>query len=569
MRKLRIFWMNHWLKFVITTLLIALVILTFVGLSSLESFYRNLTLATIPLQLLLTGLNAFIFVYFYMLVMGKGFGGLRKDTQVEGGMVKVRFKDVIGLESGKREAMEVVELLKDRARLKAIGGQIVKGVLMVGPPGTGKTLMAKAIAGESGVPFLTMAGSEFVEVFVGVGSKRVRALFKKARQLAYAHGACIIFLDELDVIGQKRQFSAFGSQEKDSTLNQLLVEMDGLGNESVGGNIVVIGATNAGEEVLDKALLRPGRFDRKIFIDRPNLEERVEIFKYYLKKVKFDPTIDVGRLARKTVFKSPAEIMNIVKEGALIATRNGRMDVTYKDLSQAIERIEMGVAHRLNMAPQEREAVAYHETGHLMVLYQLHPTDDVFKASIISRGGALGVVHHQPREELHTSSRDKILADIKVALGGYCAEKIKYGVTSSGVSSDFTAAMHQAHQMVWRLGMGTNGFVGDFSAIPEDELSDKMKEALNNETHQILSRSAKEVEEFLRKEWTLVDRFAQELLKRDELEYDDIHAIFAEYGKARQQVPIETVTLAEEKSSAAQAAAPAPAAPMGGGPDPV
>jgi cell division protease FtsH len=554
MRKLKIFWMNHWVKVVVTCVIVLLILFTIVGLASLESFYRNLTLATIPLQLLLTALNAAVFVYFYMAVMGKGFGGLRKNTQVEGGLVKVTFKDVVGLENAKKEAMEVVQLLKDRARLKAIGGTIVKGILMVGPPGTGKTLLAKAIAGESGVPFLAMAGSEFVEVFVGVGASRVRSLFKKARQLAYAHGACIIFLDELDVIGQKRQFSAFGSQEKDSTLNQLLVEMDGLGGEEIGGNVVVMGATNAGEEILDKALLRPGRFDRKIFVDRPNLEERVDLFRYYLKKVKYDPDIDIGRLGRKTVYKSPAEIMNIVKEGALIATRSGRDVVTYKDLSQAIERIELGVAHRLNMTPGERESVAFHETGHLMVLYNMHPTDDVFKASIIARGGALGVVHHQPREELHTANREKILADIKVALGGFIAEKIRYGVTTSGVASDFTAAMRQAHVMVWRLGMGTNGFVGDFTAIPENELSDDLKEKLNKETYAILGQCAKEVEEFLRKEWNVVERFVQELLKRDELDYDEIHAVFAEYGKARSQVPIQTV---HPDEAAGTAAAPA------------
>jgi cell division protease FtsH len=554
MRKLKIFWMNHWVKVVVTCVIVLLILFTIVGLASLESFYRNLTLATIPLQLLLTALNAAVFVYFYMAVMGKGFGGLRKNTQVEGGLVKVTFKDVVGLENAKKEAMEVVQLLKDRARLKAIGGTIVKGILMVGPPGTGKTLLAKAIAGESGVPFLAMAGSEFVEVFVGVGASRVRSLFKKARQLAYAHGACIIFLDELDVIGQKRQFSAFGSQEKDSTLNQLLVEMDGLGGEEIGGNVVVMGATNAGEEILDKALLRPGRFDRKIFVDRPNLEERVDLFRYYLKKVKYDPDIDIGRLGRKTVYKSPAEIMNIVKEGALIATRSGRDVVTYKDLSQAIERIELGVAHRLNMTPGERESVAFHETGHLMVLYNMHPTDDVFKASIIARGGALGVVHHQPREELHTANREKILADIKVALGGFIAEKIRYGVTTSGVASDFTAAMRQAHVMVWRLGMGTNGFVGDFTAIPENELSDDLKEKLNKETYAILGQCAKEVEEFLRKEWNVVERFVQELLKRDELDYDEIHAVFAEYGKARSQVPIQTV---HPDEAAGPAAAPA------------
>jgi len=205
----------------------------------------------------------------------------------------------------------------------------------------------------------------------------------------------------------------------------------------------------------------------------------VALFRYYLNKVKHDAEIDVGRLARKSVYKTPADVMNIVKEAALIATRNEHQQVVYKDISEAIERIDLGIAHPVNMTVGERQTVAYHETGHMMVLYQMHPTDDVFKASIISRGGALGVVHHQPREEFHTHSRDKLLADIKVALGGFMAEKIKNGVTSSGVSSDFTAATRLAHLMVWSLGMGTNGFVGDFNSIPKNQLSEDLKKHLN------------------------------------------------------------------------------------------
>ncbi|MGQ0643967.1 MAG: AAA family ATPase, partial [Elusimicrobiota bacterium] len=545
MRKLKIFWQNHWLKITIIVVAGGLILLTVWGLMSLESFYRNMTLATLPLQLLLTGVNAIIFVYLYMTVMQGSFGKLKKGAQIKASDVKVNFNDVIGLENAKKEAMEVVQLLKDRARLKAIGGNIIKGLLMVGPPGTGKTLLAKAIATEAGVPFIGMAGSEFVEVFVGVGASRVRKLFEKARQLAYAHGACIIFIDELDVIGRGRSFNAFGGgEETNSTQNQLLVEMDGLGGK--GANVVIIGATNAGEGVLDKALLRPGRFDRKIYIDRPNLDERIALFAYYLKKVKHDPNIDIGRMARRCVQKSPADIMNIVKESALIATRDKRDIVVFKDLSAALERIDLGVARGLTMTDHEREATAYHEVGHLMTVYQLHPTNDVFKASIISRGGALGVVWHHPRDEMHSMGRDSMLANIKVSLAGYVAEKIKYGNTTTGVSADFTNAMSIAHQMVWRLGMGTNGFVGDYSAIPAVELSDGLKDKLNNETHAILSACSKEVEEFLRKEWTIVDRFVQELLKKGELEYDDIHAVFAEFGKARSQVPLQTVK-ADEK----------------------
>ena len=541
-RRFKIFWMNNWVNITIIVSLILLLILSIWGLFALESFYRTLTLATLPLNLLMAVMNALVFVYLYTHVLQGGFGKMGRKMQINADDFKVTFKDVIGLENAKKEAMEVVALLKDRARVKAIGGSIIKGLLMVGPPGTGKTLLAKAIATEAGIPFLSIAGSEFVEVFVGVGASRVRKLFKKARQLAYAHGACIVFLDELDVIGRGRHFNSFGGgEETNSTQNQLLVEMDGLGEKQE--NVIVIGATNAAEGVLDKALLRPGRFDRKIFVDLPNLQERTELFRYYLRKIVHDPAIDIGRLARRCVQKSPADIMNICKESALIATRDKRSQITYRDISEAIERIDLGVAHPLSMSEQERQATADHEAGHLLVLYNMHPTDDVFKASIIHRGGALGVVYHTPREELHSSTKDQILADIKVSLGGYMGEKIKYGVTSNGVAADFANAMGKAHTMVWRLGMGSNGFLGDYGVIPEHQLSDDIKSKLNQETYAILHQCAKDVEEFLRREWTLVDRFAQELVRRNELEYDDIHAIFAEYGKAREPVPIQTVTL--------------------------
>ena len=274
MRKLRVFFRNHWVKFLIIIVCIALVGLTIYGLSTLESFYRNLTIAQIPLQLLLTGLNAAIFVYLYMSVFRGGFGGLKKGKiDIESGINKVRFKDVIGLEGAKKEAMEVVQLLKDRAQVKKIGGKIIKGLLLIGPPGCGKTLLARAIATESNIPFMSISGSEFVEIFVGVGASRVRKLFKKAREYAYAEGACIVFIDELEVVGRGRTFSFMGGgEETNSTQNQILVEMDGL--ESGKHNIIVIGATNASEDVLDKALLRPGRFDRKIYISYPNLPER-------------------------------------------------------------------------------------------------------------------------------------------------------------------------------------------------------------------------------------------------------------------------------------------------------
>ncbi|OGS02497.1 MAG: hypothetical protein A2204_05250 [Elusimicrobia bacterium RIFOXYA1_FULL_47_7] len=523
MRKLKIFFINNWITIVIVLVSIALIVLTIVGLGTLESFYRNMTLATIPLQLLLTGLNAFIFVYFYMTLFRGGFSGMKKKA-IKSEDIKVRFKQVVGLESAKKEAMEVVQLLKDRTKVKKIGGRIIKGILFVGPPGCGKTMLAKAIATEANIPFLATSGSEFVEIFVGVGASRVRKLFSKARQLAYAQGSCIVFIDELEVIGRGRTFSFMGAgEETNSTQNQLLVEMDGL--ESSKENVVVIAATNASEDVLDKALLRPGRFDRKIYIAKPNLKERKELFEYYLTKVKRSATIDLERLAKKTVTKSPADIENIIREAALIATRNSKEEIDYSDISAAMDRIELGMAYRLDVTPQEKEQTAYHEAGHTAVLYFLHPSDDVFKATIIPRRDSLGMVSHHPREELYTANREKLVADIKVLLAGYAAEKIKYNTTSTGVVSDFQKATQIAHAMVWRMGMGGQ-FVGDFTNIPENEISNELKESLNQESIKIINDSLARVMEFLKSNWNIVESFAQELLRKEEMDYDEIDTMF-------------------------------------------
>lgn len=526
------FWQRYWLYLCIGVGGVFAVVIPAWYLSGMESSVRSyiigINFASVPFGLFQT----LVFVGFlYLMHFGGGFSRFDKK-QVGGGMVKTTFDEIIGLKEAKKEAWEVVELIHDRTMLKKVGGRIVRGVLLTGPPGCGKTLLAKAIASQSGLPFLSVSGSDFVEMFVGVGASRVRQLFKQARQYAAAYGGgCIIFIDELEVVAKKRVFlDAFGgSSESNSTLNQLLVEMDGLSDSDA--QILVMGAMNASENVLDEAVLRPGRFDRKIAISRPNLEDRTELFEFYGGKINLDPGIDFGRLARQAVYKTPADIDNLLKEAALITLRNKTEVVTYKDISQAYERIELGIAHHLTMSDRERESIAYHESGHLLVIFLTHPTDDVFKASIISRGGYLGVVHHIPKEESHSEDRETIMAGIETSLGGYAAEKLKYGSTTSGVSADFTNAMHRAHSMVWQLGMGTGGFIGDVTAIPKEQISDGLKDKLNMETQEILRECLNTVEKLLRKEWPILERFVAELLEHEELDYDEIVAIFKEFGK--------------------------------------
>ncbi len=527
--KIKMFLRRHWLALAIGLVAAVAVLFPIWYLAGIEENTRryiiSMNVASMPWMVL----NTVIFVGFLYLMQAGGFSALKK-TRVDAGTVNIRFADIVGLEEAKREAWELVQLIKDRTKVKAIGGKILKGALLVGPPGCGKTLLAKAVATEAGVPFLNVAGSEFVEVFVGVGASRVRKLFAQARDYARAHGACIIFIDEIEVIGRRRiLYDAFGGgSETNSTQNQLLVEMDGLDSSA---NVIVFGATNAVENVLDEALLRPGRFDRKIFVDKPNLAEREKLFAHYLGKVSYDAAVDLGRLARKAVGNSPADIENVVKEAALIAVRNGSDRLSYKDISAAIERIELGVAHRLSMTPRERERIACHEAGHLVTIYLSHPTDDVFKASILHRGGALGVVHHMPTEELHVPDRDSYIGWLRASLGGYAAERLKYGVTSSGVGSDFAHAARTAHYMVWSMGMGKSGFIGSYNSIHESERSAAMIDLLERETQELLREQLAETEKLLRDNWKTVERFTDELVRREELDYDEIAAIFEEFGK--------------------------------------
>ena len=551
------FYLNlHWIKIILAIIILATltttIIILFHGLrawNESESYLRQTQLAQLPLQIfmwMVMGLvQAVISTWlFYWLIYKKGAGTFTHVMKkaVSNKEINIKWDDVIGMDEAKQEALEVVNLIKDRTEVQRMGGYILRGLLMLGPPGCGKTYLAKAIATEAQIPFLPMSGSEFVEMFVGVGAGRIRSLFKKARILAELKGGCIIFIDELDALGTSRSFDAAssGNREHNQTLNQLLVEMDGLKEKNA--NIIVIGATNTAEMFLDSALLRPGRFDRKIAVDMPNLEDRRKLFEYYLQKVKYDKdSVKTDRLARITVGDSPAEIANIIREATLIAVRRKSQLISMKDIDDARERITLGVRRRFKYTEKEKWQTACHEAGHAIVTYLFVPSQDVFKVTITPRGHTGGVTWTPEREEILIPDRNKLLGEIKSAIGSYAAEKLKLGYTTAGVTSDFNTAFYTAHNMVWRWGMGKTGFIGNFHALDfynrlsTAYISEETKARLDSDVQDILQTCLKEVEALLKENELILERLAKELVAKEELNYDEIEAIFKEFGKSRAQ----------------------------------
>ena len=401
----------------------------------------------------------FLFIFFmFRQIQGGGnkafsFGKSKAKKYLDTG-IRVTFSDVAGQKEAKYEVEEIVEFLKEPTKFTKIGAKIPKGVLLVGMPGTGKTLLAKAIAGEAGVSFFHMSGSDFVEMFVGVGASRVRDLFEQGRKNA----PCIMFIDELDAVGRTRGAGyGGGHDEREQTLNQILVEMDGF--EAKDG-VIILAATNR-PDVLDPALLRPGRFDRQVVVDMPDVNEREDILKIHAQKVTLDKSVDFNRLARSTPGTSGADLANLVNEAALYAARRGSSNVTYLDFEEARDKILLGIARRSKViTPEDKKMTAFHEAGHALMHYYCKNADPLHKVTIIPHGRALGLALSLPEQDSHSKSKGWLLDRIKIAMGGYVAEDLTYSETSTGTKNDIEQATEIARKMVTEWGMSEElGFV--------------------------------------------------------------------------------------------------------------
>jgi cell division protease FtsH len=445
--------------------------------------------------------------------------------------IDVRFVDVAGVDEAKQELMEVVEFLSEPGKFTEIGGKIPKGILLVGPPGTGKTMLAKAVAGESGVPFFSMSGSEFVEMFVGLGAARVRDLFDQAKQKA----PCIIFIDELDALGKARGFGTVGGHdEREQTLNQLLVEMDGF-DPNVG--VILLAATNR-PEILDPALLRPGRFDRNILVDRPDKKGREEILKVHMKNIKVSKDVDLSVLAAMTPGMVGADLANLVNEAALLAVRRKKKKAGMAEFEEAVERVIAGLEKKNRLInPREREIVAYHEMGHAIVALSLPGTDPVQKISIIPRGiAALGYTMQTPTEDRFLMSKTELLNKIATLLGGRAAEEIVFEDISTGAHNDLARATDIARSMVKEYGMSPKvGQVyfarekrNQFLNIPMEgagEYSEATAELIDNEVRKIINDQYAKTRTILEERRDILDKGARLLLEKEKIEGEEVRML--------------------------------------------
>ena len=462
---------------------------------------------------------------------GAGNGGIfnvGKSTGklAEKGTNNVTFKDVAGLYGAKEEVMEIVDFLKNPKKYTALGGKIPKGALLVGPPGTGKTLLAKAVAGEANVPFFSISGSDFVEMFVGVGASRVRDLFKQAKEKA----PCIVFIDEIDAVGRARgkNVGFSSNDERENTLNQLLTEMDGFGTNS---GVIVLAATNRAD-ILDKALMRAGRFDRQIHVTLPDLNERKEIFQVHIKGLKLAKDFDLDLIAKNTPGFSGADIANVCNEAALTAARRGKTDIDNQDFSDAVDRVVGGIERKKTiMSPEEKRLTAYHEAGHAVAGWLLPGCDPVLKVSIIPRGQALGLTWSLPDEKVMISRTD-LIDEMCCLVGGRVAEEIvNDGVPCTGALNDFERMTKMAYAMVTYYGMSEK--VGNLSFYNMSDgydltkpYSEKTAELIDAEVKELVGKVTERTRKLLLENWDGLDKLARQLITKEVIMAEDIEAIF-------------------------------------------
>ncbi|MFC4024104.1 ATP-dependent zinc metalloprotease FtsH [Oceanobacillus longus] len=508
-----------------------------------------------PWLTFLTGIVPFLLIglfFLFILSQAQGGGGggrvmnfgKSKAKMYSEEKQKVRFTDVAGADEEKQELVEVVDFLKDPRKFSAVGARIPKGVLLVGPPGTGKTLLARAVAGEAGTPFFSISGSDFVEMFVGVGASRVRDLFENAKKNA----PCIIFIDEIDAVGRQRGAGLGGGHdEREQTLNQLLVEMDGFGaNEG----IIIIAATNRAD-ILDPALLRPGRFDRQIMVDRPDVKGREAVLNVHAKNKPFDSTVDLKVIAMRTPGFSGADLENLLNEAALVAARNDRKSISMLDIDEATDRVIAGVSKKNKViSPKERNIVAYHESGHTVIGMVLDDADMVHKVTIVPRGQAGGYAVMLPREDRYFMTKPELFDKITGLLGGRVAEEVIFGEVSTGASNDFQRATSIANKMITEYGMsdkigpiqftsggGGNVFLGrDINS--ESSYSDAIAEEIDKEMQNFINYCYDRAKKILTENKDKLELIAQTLLEVETLDARQIRSLFDE-GKLPD--PVEPV----------------------------
>lgn len=499
-----------------------------------EGASRPISPLTMIFQLLPWIVGFFLVWFMFRQVQGSGsrafsFGKSRAKKYFSEGST-ITFSDVAGQLEAKGELEEVVDFLKNPDKFVKIGARIPKGVLLVGMPGTGKTLMAKAIAGEAGVNFFHMSGSDFVEMFVGVGASRVRDLFEQGRK----NSPCIIFIDELDAVGRTRGAGyGGGHDEREQTLNQMLVEMDGFDTKS---GVIIVAATNR-PDVLDPALLRPGRFDRQVVVDMPDVSEREAIIKIHCSKVKVDPDVNINTLARATPGSSGADLANLVNEAALFAARENMPTVSMKHMEEARDKLLLGVARRSKLITQEEKlATAYHEAGHALLHYHLENSDPLHKVTVVPHGRALGMAISLPEKDSYSRKKSWLLDRIKITMGGFVAEEIVYGETTTGTKQDIEQATDIARRMVreWgmssELGFASYGsddepiFLGKEIATHKD-YSESMAEKIDQAVHSILESCLNETRKLLKEHKVALDTLANALMERETLDDDQIRSL--------------------------------------------